>query len=156
MSDRIFFYGHTNGPYRCFSNFYQPVKFTYNGMDWNCSEQAFMYYKSLDPTYQKSIRRSSDPYHIKRLGRNVVLRPHWDTIKYPIMCDVVLAKFSQNDELKEILLSTGDKPIHEDCKDEWWGGGPNFPAGRDWLGKALVLARQTLILEEITTTPAAY
>ena len=84
---------------------------------------------------------------MKKLGRAVVLRHDWDNVKFEIMAQVVCAKFDQNDDLKELLLSTGNRPIHEDCKDPWWGGGPNFPRGRDWLGKVLTLVRTHLSSE---------
>jgi ribA/ribD-fused uncharacterized protein len=113
-------------------------------MTWACSEQAYMYYKSTDKSYQKAIRRATNPYDAKRLGRQVDLRPHWDDMKYEIMYNVVLAKFSQNSELEAILLSTGTLPIHENCKDPWWGGGPKFPSGKDWLGKILMRVRAEL------------
>lgn len=143
MSKPVLFYGHKVGPYICFSNFY-PAKFVYDGITWACSEQAFMYYKSTDKDYQKKVLATTDPYKVKKLGREADLVSNWDEIKYNIMYEVVLAKFSANEALREILLSTGDSVIHEDCNDKWWGGGPNHPSGRDWLGKILMKVRSKL------------
>lgn len=142
-SDPVLFYGHRNGEYAAFSNFY-PARFELDGMKWACSEQAFMYFKSDDPDYQKKVRKTPDPFEVKALGRTATLKPNWDGIKYNIMVRVLEAKFGQNPELKELLLSTGERPIHEDCRDPWWGGGPNFPGGRDLLGKALKEVRKKL------------
>ena len=41
----------------------------------------------------------------KRLGRHVQLRPNWENVKLPIMEDIVRAKFTQNEDLKELLLA---------------------------------------------------
>ena len=78
------------------------------------------------------------------IGKTAKLRPDWDTFKYGWMVTVLQAKFSQNPRFKTLLLSTGDRVIHENCKDPWWGGGPNFPKGRDLLGKALMVVRTWL------------
>lgn len=139
----VLFYGHKNGLYCAFSNFY-PAKFVLHGVSFCCSEQAFMYAKSDDPVYRARILETTDPSEIKRIGKTAKLRPDWDVFKYGWMVVVLRAKFSQNPRLKTLLLSTGDRVIHENCKDPWWGGGPNFPKGRDLLGKALMEVRAWL------------
>lgn len=139
----ILFYGHKSGHYKCFSNWYS-CSFTWNGYTWANSEQALMSAKSFDKNYHKKIKKATNPADAKRLGRSVKLRPDWDQVKFNIMVEILLAKFSQNPELKKILLETEDQVIHEDCNDPWWGGGPNYPGGRDYLGKALCSVRKTL------------
>jgi hypothetical protein len=146
-NDPVLFYGHTEGIYAAFSNFYL-AEFELDGMKWACSEQAFMYFKSDDKEYQKKVRKTTDPYEVKRLGRTADLKSNWDSIKYEIMTRVLEAKFRQNPRLRDLLLLTGERPIHENCKDPWWGGGPNFPGGRDLLGKALMRVRAKLRAEE--------
>lgn len=143
MSHPVLFYGHTEGVYASFSNFY-PAKFHLDGIDWACSEQAFMSFKSEDPAYKTKLRQATSPFEAKRLGRTANLIPNWDNVKFDIMVRVLTAKFSQNPPLAELLQMTGDRPIHENCKDPWWGGGPNFPSGKDLLGKALMQVRTTL------------
>lgn len=139
----ILFYGHTCGEFAAFSNFY-PAEFVLDGWTWACSEQAYMYFKSDDIDYQKSVKHTKDPYAVKKIGRKAKLRKGWDSRKFDVMVRVLEAKFEQNEDLKSILLSTGDIDIHEDCKDPWWGGGQNFPGGRDYLGKALIEVRKRL------------
>jgi hypothetical protein len=143
----VLFYGHTSGEFKAFSNFYY-AEFYLDGVQWACSEQAYMYAKSDDPTYRRKIKKTQNPFEVKALGRKVELRPNWDNLKYWIMIRVIKAKFSQNADLKDLLISTGDRSIHEDCKDPWWGGGPNFPSGRDLLGKALMEVRAILRKED--------
>jgi len=64
-------------------------------------------------------------------------------VKLDVMRTGLLEKFRQHPELLDILLSTGDLPIHEDSRtdSEWgWAGGK----GKDLLGKALVSVRREL------------
>ena len=139
----VLFYGHKNGLYCAFSNFH-PASFVLDGITFTCSEQAFMLRKSDDPVYRARILETTNPSEIKRIGKSAKLRPDWDAFKYGWMVTVLKAKFSQNPRLRALLLSTGDRPIHENCADAWWGGGPNFPTGRDLLGKALIEVRAWL------------
>lgn len=143
MPNPVLFYSHVEGPYAAFSNFF-PAEFELYGWRWACSEQAFMYHKSDDKDFQYKMKRAKDPFEAKRLGREARLKPSWDHIKYGVMVRVLEAKFGQNPHLKELLLLTGDRPIHENCDDPWWGGGPNYPRGRDLLGRALMEVRATL------------
>lgn len=147
MSTPVLFYGHREGIYAPFSNFY-PAEFDLDGWKWACSEQAFMYFKSNDKDYQYKMRRTKDPFEAKRLGRTCSLRRDWDAVKYDVMVRVLTAKFEQNPRLKDLLLCTGDRPIHEDCPDPWWGGGPNYPRGQDLLGKALMQVRAALVAKD--------
>ena len=126
-----------------FSNFY-PATFSLNGHNFSNSEQAFMFFKSEDPTYKSKLLSTSDPKEVKKLGRKVKLRSDWEDIKYGVMVAALLAKFSQNNDLRRKLLDTKDAPIHENRDDSTWGGGPNFPGGLDLLGKALMEVRATL------------
>jgi len=144
----VLFYSHREGPFAAFSNFY-PASFELDGWTWACSEQAFMSYKSKDKSYQAKIRRASNPFDAKSLGRNAELRPDWDGVKFEIMVKVLEAKFGQNPDLRDLLLSTGEARIHENCSDPWWGGGPNFPRGKDLLGRALMRVRSKLAQEGV-------
>lgn len=70
------------------------------------------------------------------------------------MIDVCYAKFFQNENLREILLSTGDELLMEDTTgwhDNEWGNCEcqsckNFQ-GKNLLGKALMVVRQELLSE---------
>ena len=37
--------------------------------------------------------------------KHMQLRPDWENVKLPIMEDIVRAKFTQNEDLKELLLA---------------------------------------------------
>ena len=60
------------------------------------------------------------------------------------MFEAVRAKFTQHEELRKILLATGDAEIVEHTrKDNYWGDGGDG-SGRNMLGKTLMLVREEL------------
>ncbi len=146
-TEPILFYGHRN-EWGEFSNFY-PSPFELDGHTWPTVEHYFVAMKSEDPDFQDRARKVESPGQVKKLGRDrslCKLRPKWDTVKIRYMERAVQAKFEQNPDLKDVLLSTGDRLLHENCRDPWWGGGPNYPKGRDLLGK--ILRRVRISLQE--------
>lgn len=149
----IAFYG-KNSPY---SNFYY-VEFEYKGYKVTSSEQAFMLEKALlfDKSMVKAILATDDPRAIKKLGRKVKNfdEKKWNKVRYDIMVDILLAKFS-TEPLKAQLLSTGDELMVEASpNDKIWGAGlvigdarlnyPHYYPGQNLLGKALMEAREWL------------
>jgi ribA/ribD-fused uncharacterized protein len=75
-----------------------------------------------------------------RLGKNSLI--DWDEKKLAIMEDLIRQKFSENSELRELLISTGDEYIEEGnyWGDTFWGtcGGK----GKNHLGKILMKVRR--------------
>lgn len=49
----------------------------------------------------------------KREGYKVKLRENWEDIKIDVMYQIVLAKFSQNEFLKQKLIATGREWLEE-------------------------------------------
>lgn len=54
------------------------------------------------------------PGEAKRLGRQMKMRPDWDEIKFNVMREVVMAKFTQNPDLYQRLLATGNATLFSD------------------------------------------
>ena len=68
----------------------------------------------------------------------------WAKVKDSVMLDAVRAKFNQYDELKELLLSTGDaKIVEHTANDSYWGNGGDGK-GKNRLGQILMLVRREL------------
>jgi ribA/ribD-fused uncharacterized protein len=81
------------------------------------------------------------------VGREIQLRPDWDAVKLDVMRTGLLAKFRQHDQLRRLLLSTGNRPLHEDsANDATWGW--KNGAGQDLLGLLLCEVRKTLTTEQ--------
>jgi len=130
--------------FACFSNF-AAAPFELDGEFWPDTEHYYMAQKNPDDAeYQAAIRAAPTAFQAKKLGRQVELRDGWDEMKRDVMFRAVQAKFEQNPALRDRLLSTGERPIHENRMDPWWGGGPNYPNGFDWLGQVIMDVRDLL------------
>jgi hypothetical protein len=159
--EKLFFWGHTehgsNVTKACLSNFY-PCKFEFNGKTFNFSEQCFMYQKAIlfnDFEIAKQVLNETDVRKIKALGRKVknFNNELWDKHKEDFMFNACYAKFSQNNELKDFLLSTGNREIVEASPvDNIWGIGFSSDKamenvnkwGQNLLGKVLMKVREDL------------
>ena len=136
------------GKYYFLSNFF-PAEVTYNGLTYQNNAAAFQAQK----TYSKEERiefTTLEPKDAKRRGRRVRLRRDWEQVKDRIMEEIVRAKFSQNKELKEQLLATGDAQLVEGNRwnDRYWGVDIRSGVGENHLGKILMKVRSELRLSQ--------
>ena len=124
------------------SNFYNaPV--TYGGISYLNNEAAFQAQKVTDDKIRNEFS-NLNPSEAKRKGRRVSLRKDWEEVKISIMHDIVKAKFSQNEDLKNKLLSTNDEHLEE---GNTWGDriwGTVNGKGQNNLGKILMQVREEL------------
>jgi ribA/ribD-fused uncharacterized protein len=126
--------------------------------DFPTTEHYMMYRKAVlmgDMEIAKKILGETHPSAAKRLGREV---RNFDLDLWAKNADQVVEegnwfKFSQNEDLKEVLLGSGDKEIVEASPDDRiWGIGFNSDEAEgkesDWgnngLGKALMRVRERL------------
>ena len=149
----VFFW---NGIY---SQWYQ-APMTIDGVLYNCCEQYMMHQKALffgDTETAEKIMLTSHPNDQKQLGRQVknFNKDRWDKVNLQIVYKGNYAKFTQNENLKEELLATGNKILVEASPyDQIWGigmgeeeNGVNDPMnwkGQNLLGWAITLVRQEL------------
>lgn len=111
-----------------------------------------------DQESREKILTCSDPKQINALGRNVwgFKQAVWDKFKYSIVLNGNWCKFSQNQVLWEVLLSTGNSVLVEASPyDNIWGIGlssssseENNPLkwrGQNLLGFALMEVRDELL-----------
>ena len=136
------------------------------------SEQCFMLLKAVifygrnpDKNYNlmKAILRTSVPADVKKLGRQLDCSAKdtkfdsetWDAVKTKCMYDACYWKFAQNEDIKAILLGTGDTHLVEATRnDSIWGNGLHirdenllFPeewTGTNLLGEVLMVLREEL------------
>ena len=122
------------------SNFYEaPIK--YDGILYRNSEAAYQAQKCANQADRKQFE-TLNATEAKKLGRTVTLRKDWEDIKVKVMREIVSEKFSQNQDLREKLISTGDEYLEEgnDWGDRIWGTVQG--QGQNLLGKILMETRE--------------
>ncbi len=142
MSKIIKFYSQ-NDEYGEFSNF-AAYPIVLKKKKWPTSEHYFQAQKFKDVQHQEQIRKANSPMLAARLGRDrkKKQRKDWESVKVNIMYDAVLAKFSQHEDLKQLLLTTGDAMLIEHTSnDSYWGDG-GHGRGRNMLGQILMRIRE--------------
>lgn len=141
------------------SQWYQ-AKMIIDGVEYANCEQYMMAKKALamgDIEYYGEIMKETDPQTIKNLGRAIrgFDSEKWNQCKNKIIYDGNYAKFSQNDELKDRLIATGDAILAEASQyDLIYGIGyfahepearqPEKWKGESLLGKTLMRIRDEL------------
>lgn len=119
-----------------------------------------MYRKALcfdDEKIAAQILAEDDVAKIKALGRDVsgYVESLWNGVRQIVIYEGLLAKFSQNPELKKALKSTGTALLAECAvKDRIWGIGLSMHdpdrfdiakwRGQNLLGYALMMVREKL------------
>ena len=133
---------------------------TIDKMEYNSCEQYMMHQKALlfgDSEIAELIMNESNPKEQKKYGRMIKNfdKSVWDKNCLAIVYEGNLAKFSQNKDLKEEMLSTGNRIFVEASPfDNIWGIGmsedsegienPSFWLGLNLLGQALTLVKQEI------------
>ena len=141
------------------SNWY-PSPFTVEKKAFSSMEQFMMYRKAIcfgDEAVGANILTTHDASQIKALGRQVSNYDEhiWNGIRQIVVYEGLLAKFSQNEALKEKLKSTGEAMLAECAvKDLIWGVGLSMKdsdrldktkwKGQNLLGYTLMMVRERL------------
>ena len=148
----IFFWGE-------FPSNWHPCHFTvkHDGkeLEFFNSEQYFMWMKAItfndEETAEKILKKGKSPKTAKALGREVKNYDNavWDSVRYGIMVDANYYKYTQNEELKKLLLNPeldGKHYVEASPYDRIWGIGCDEATalddesnwnGQNLLGKAL-------------------
>ena len=103
-------------------------RFTFKERRFECIEQGYMYNKAMinnEPETARKICYTTDPREIKRLGSSVSVTNgnEWNNLKKTLMLELVRAKYTQNEDLKQILLATGNRKIGETGRDTFFSIG---------------------------------
>ena len=144
MDEELLFYNEWE-PYGELCNYYVR-DMVIDGVTWPAVEHYYQAQKTLDPAYQQKIHDAATPAEAKALGNapECVYRPDWSTWKIMAMRRALFAKFTQNPDLRELLLGTGNRVLHENSmKDYYWGIGETR-TGLSMLGKLLMALREEL------------
>jgi ribA/ribD-fused uncharacterized protein len=145
ISDRFVMFWNTPSPF----DQWTIARFLVDGVEYVCPEQYMMASKARlfgDSEIERQILSTESPKEHKRLGRAVrgFDESVWNESRCKIVRTANMAKFSQNLELKKLLLETGDRDFVEASPfDKIWGIGltANKPAAYDrstWKGLNLL------------------
>lgn len=143
MNTIKFYYEYEDFGY--FSNYWLADIFL-DGQVWPSSEHYYQANKSIDPVYKEKVRLAATCDDAKALGNSeeCVFRPNWLDVKDEVMMTALRAKFTQHDDLRKLLLETGDAVLMENSqKDYYWGIGADG-SGKSMLGKLLMALREEL------------
>ena len=116
------------------SNFYK-VEIKFNGKGFVSAEHAYQYEKAWvcgDREMMERIYKAETAKEAKRLGGQVTTTDLWERLKDDRMREILDAKFTQNKDIRDMLISTGSVYLIEGSTDSYWG------AGRKLHSKALL------------------
>ena len=137
----VMFYGRDS----FLSNFY-PCNFSIQAKHFCTVEQYFQFQKACavdNKEVAEMIMKNKNPSEQHRLGRRLAIgEAVWNNeTAIEVMETALEAKFSQNEDLKKMLLATGDRLLIECNKyDKFWSNGlslhdVNASTRRMWKGK---------------------
>jgi len=143
----------------CLSQWW-PCSFVIDGVTYSSTEQWMMAGKARlfgDEETLAAILATSDPSAVKKLGRKVqgFDEERWRSERFELVTRGNIAKFTQDEALRDFLLQTGDAVLVEASPfDAVWGIGLGASAegatdplcwkGENLLGFALMRAREAL------------
>lgn len=154
--DEIRFYRASEKPYGAFSNLYKrPIEF--DGREYPTAEHAYQAGKPNKDAVREWILSAPTPALVAMAAHGLYtwdIVSDWSRIKLDRMRGVLRAKFSQHDDLRELLLSTGSARLVEAARTdnavnrEW---GEVNGRGMNKLGRLLMDIREELRNTAIST-----
>lgn len=149
MTSEIRFYRASDRPYGVFSNLYKrPVEL--DGVTYPTAEHAYQAGKARKPAVRDWLMAAPSPALLAMAAHGLYywdIAPGWSKSKFDRMRRVLLAKFSQHEDLKSALLSTVDATLIECATTDsevnrLWGQVNGV--GRNMLGTLLMEVRAQL------------
>ncbi len=149
MADDIRFYRASEKPYGAFSNLYRRAM-VFEGETFPTSEHAYQAGKARKPEVRAWLMQAPTPALLAMAAHGLYywdVAPGWSTTKFDRMRGVLRAKFRQHDDLRELLLATGDARLVEAATvdnevNRVWGEVNGV--GRNMLGVLLMEVRDEL------------
>lgn len=145
----IRFYRANEKPWGAFSNlFRRPVDF--EGETFATAEHAYQAGKARKPEVRKWLMQAPTPALLAMAAHGLYvwdINSDWSKVKFDRMKRVVLAKFTQHEDLKALLLSTGSARLVESATvdnpvNRLWGEVNGV--GQNKLGQLLMEVRTEL------------
>ena len=149
MANEIRFYRANERPYGAFSNLYKR-SIEFDGVIYPTSEHAYQAGKARKAAVRDWLMSAPSPALLAMAAHGLYywdISPGWSTRKFDRMRLVLMAKFTQHADLKELLLNTGDAMLIETATvdnevNRLWGEVNGI--GRNMLGRLLMEVRTQL------------
>lgn len=143
------FYRASEKPYGAFSNLYRR-EIEFEGEKFATSEHAYQAGKARKPEVRKWLMDAPSPALLAMAAHGLYvwdISSDWSKIKFDRMKRVLQAKFSQHEDLKQLLLSTGTARLVESATvdnavNRLWGEVNGV--GKNKLGELLMEVRTEL------------
>ena len=155
----IRFYRASEKPYGAFSNLYRR-NILFEGEVFATSEHAYQAGKARKPEVRKWLMEAPSPALLAMAAHGLYywdVAPGWSTTKFDRMRAVLFAKFIQHEDLKDLLLSTGNARLIEATTvdnevNRLWGEVNGV--GKNMLGVLLMELRDKLRAEAVRNSKA--
>lgn len=149
--DEIHFYRASEKPYGAFSNLFRR-EIVFEGERFVTSEHAYQAGKARKPAVRAWLMAAPSPALLAMAAHGLYywdVAPGWSKTKFDRMRAVLHAKFTQHDDLRELLLSTKTARLVENATEDnavnrLWGEVNG--EGRNMLGEMLMELRTKLAL----------
>ena len=143
------FYRASEKPYGAFSHLYRR-EIEFEGEKFATSEHAYQAGKARKPEVRKWLMEAPSPALLAMAAHGLYvwdINSDWSKIKFDRMKRVLQAKFTQHEDLKELLLSTGTARLVESATvnnavNRLWGEVNGV--GKNKLGELLMEVRAEL------------
>lgn len=115
IEEEVRFYRANEKPYGAFSNLF-PRPIVFEGDEFPTAEHAYQAGKARKPEVREWILKAPTPGLVAMAAHGLYtwdIVSDWSQIKFDRMREVLHAKFTQHEDLRELLLSTGDARIVE-------------------------------------------
>ena len=109
------FYRSNEKPYGAFSNLFRR-SIAFEGRDYPTAEHAYQAGKARKEAVREWILSAPTPSLVAMAAHGLYtwdINPDWSRTKFDRMRNVLRAKFTQHEDLKELLLSTGNARLVE-------------------------------------------
>lgn len=151
----ISFYRANEKPYGAFSNLFR-CEVEFEGRVYATAEHAYQAGKAAKPAVREWILQAPTPALAAMAAHGLYtwdIVPNWASIKIDRMRAVLRAKFSQHEDLRQLLLDTGSRRLVEagttnNAVNRFWGEVNG--KGENTLGKLLMELREELRKEKKT------
>lgn len=113
--DEIRFYRANEKPYGAFSNLYKR-EIVFEGEKFATAEHAYQAGKARKPEVRQWLMAAPSPSLLAMAAHGLYvwdITPDWSKIKFDRMKRILREKYTQHEDLKELLLSTGNARLVE-------------------------------------------